>query len=143
MNICILGAGNIGSYLATTLAKKEHNVVVIDHDPKALEKLGRSADIATRLGSGTDWRLLEELTELTPDLFIAVSSDDETNLVACTIAKNLKYPKTVARIRQNTFLDHSKLDFNRIFYVDHLLGTELIIAHDLFKHIVNPSSTSL
>lgn len=67
-----------------------------------------------------------------------MSSDDETNLVACTMAKNLGYSKTVARIRQSAFLDHSRLEFGRIFFVDHLLGTELIVAHDLFKHIVNP-----
>ncbi len=138
MNIVILGAGTIGSYLAAKLAEEEHNVIVIDRDPKALEKIARTADVATRLGSGTDWRLLEDLTELSPDLFIAMSSDDETNLVACTMAKNLGYGKTVARIRQSAFLDHSRLEFGRLFFVDHLLGTELIVAHDLFKHIVNP-----
>jgi len=47
MNIVILGAGRVGSYLAMPLSEKEHNVVVIDRDPKALEKLARSADIAT------------------------------------------------------------------------------------------------
>ncbi|HNA62475.1 MAG TPA: Trk system potassium transporter TrkA [Rhabdochlamydiaceae bacterium] len=138
MNICILGAGTIGSYLAATLAAQQHNVIVVDRDPKALERVSRSADVATRLGSGTDWRVLEELSELSPEIFIAVSRDDETNLVACTIAKNLGYSKTVARIRQNAFLDHSRLEFSRLFSVDYLLGTELIVAHDLFKHIVNP-----
>lgn len=138
MNIVILGAGSIGSYLALTLSKEQHNIILIDRDPKALEKIGRAADVATRVGSGTDWRLLEELFEVSPHLFIAVSSDDETNLAACAIAKNLGYPKTVARIRQNNFLDHSRLDFGRLFFVDHILGTEVIVAHDIFKCIINP-----
>jgi len=140
MNIVILGAGIIGSYLARTLSQEEHNVVVIDRDPKALERLSRSADIATRLGSGTDWKLLEELTEISPELFIALSSDDETNLAACAIAKNLGFPKTVARIRKNCFLDHRRLDFGRLFFVDHILGTEMIVAHDIFKCIINPGN---
>jgi trk system potassium uptake protein TrkA len=143
MNIVILGAGNIGSYLAMILSQEEHNVVVIDRDPKALERLARSADVATRLGSGTDWRLLEDLTEISPDLFIAMSSDDETNLVACAIVKNLGYPKTVARIRQNSFLDHSRLDFGRLFFVDHILGTEMIVAQDLFKCLINPGNLAV
>jgi len=143
MNIVILGAGSIGAYLAITLSQEEHNVVVIDQDPKALERLGRSADVATRLGSGTDWRLLEDLTEISPDLFIAMSSDDETNLVACAIAKNLGYSKTVARIRQSSFLDHSRLDFCRLFFVDHILGTEVIVAHDLFKCLINPGNLAV
>lgn len=142
MNIVILGAGTIGSYLAGKLAVAEHNVIVIDRDPKALEKIGRAADVATKLGSGTDWRLLEELSEEAIDFFIAMSSDDETNLVACTIAKNLGFKKTVARIRQNTFLDHSHLEFGRLFFVDHLLGTELLVAHDLFKQIMNPGDVA-
>lgn len=138
MKIVILGAGTIGSFLASMLAEQQHDVIVIDQDPKALERVARSADAATRLGSGTDWRVLEELADLSPDLFIAMSNSDETNLVACTIAKNLGYPKTVARIRQNSFLDHSRLEFTRLFFVDHLLGTELTVAHELFKHIISP-----
>ncbi len=143
MKIVILGAGTHGSYLASTLAEEEHDVIVIDQDPKALERVSRSADVATRLGSGTDWKILEELAELSPDLFIAMSSNDETNLVACTMAKNLGYPKTVARIRQNAFLDHSRLEFSRLFFVDHLLGTELAVAHELFKHIATPQNQVL
>jgi trk system potassium uptake protein TrkA len=143
MKIVILGAGVHGSYLASTLADEQHDVIIIDQDPKALAKVSRSADVATRLGSGTDWRVLEELADLSPDLFIAMSSNDETNLVACTMAKNLGYPKTVARIRQNAFLDHSRLEFSRLFFVDHLLGTELAVAHELFKHIVTPHNLAI
>lgn len=143
MNIVILGAGSIGSYLASVLSEEGHNVIIIDRDQKTLEKIGRSADVATRLGSGTDWRLLEELADPSPDLFIAMSSDDETNLTACAIAKNLGYLKTVARIRQNAFLDHCRLDFGRLFYVDHIIGTELIVAHDIFKCIINPGNLAV
>lgn len=143
MNIVILGAGSVGSYLATVLSQEGHSVIIIDRDPKALEKMARSADVATRLGSGTDWRLLEDLLEFSPQLFIAMSSDDTTNLVACTIAKNLGYPKTVARLRQSSFLDHLRLDFNRLFSVDHILGTEIIVAHDLFKAILNPGNCAI
>ncbi|MBS0615279.1 MAG: Trk system potassium transporter TrkA [Verrucomicrobia bacterium] len=143
MNIVILGAGSVGSYLATVLSQEEHNVIIIDHSPEALEKMSRSADVATRLGSGTDWRLLEDLLEFSPHLFIAMSSDDTTNLVACTLAKNLGYPKTIARIRQSCFLDPFRLDFNRLFSVDHILGTEMIVAHDLFKAILNPGNIAI
>lgn len=138
MNIVILGAGSIGSYLALALSQEHHNVIVIDHNQKALDKMTRTADIATRHGSGTDWRLLQEIMHLSPHFFIAMSSNDETNLTACAIAKNLGYPETVARIRQKFFLDKSRLDIGKLFSVDHILGTELIIAQDMFKCITNP-----
>ena len=143
MNIVILGAGTIGSYLAALLSQEDHNIIVIDRDHKALERIARSADVATRFGSGTDWRLLQEIRDHSPDFFIAMSSDDETNLTACAIAKSLGYPRTVARIRQNAFLDNRCIDFNRLFSVDHIIGTELIIAHDIFKCIINPGNLAV
>ncbi len=143
MSIIILGAGSIGSYLATSLSNEGHNVIVIDHASKPLERLAENADVATRLGSGTDWQLLEELLEHDPFLFIAVSSDDETNLVACSLAKNLGYPKTVARIRHASYLNRSRLDFPRLFFVDHLIGSELIVAHDIVKHVLHSHAVAV
>jgi trk system potassium uptake protein TrkA len=143
MNIVIVGAGDIGSHLAQVLSKEEHNVIVVDRDPKPLERLVRVADVATRVGAGTDWQLLQDLLEQSPDLFLALCSDDETNLVACTVAKNLGYPKTVARVHQSSFLCRARLDFSRLFFVDHFIGTEMILAHDLFKCITNPGSVAV
>ena len=95
MNIVILGAGEIGSYLAQVLAKEQHSVTLIDKDPIILEKVSEKADVATLLGYGSRWKILDALIENEPDIFIAMTGDDETNLVSCAIAKNLGYPKTV------------------------------------------------
>lgn len=143
MNIVILGAGVIGSYLAGVLSQQKHNVIVIDLDVKALERLFLSLDVATKVGSGTDWRLLEELKHLHPDFFIALSSDDETNLTACAIAKKLGYRKTIARIRQEFFLDNHLVDFNGLFSVDYIIGIEVIVAHEIFKRVLNPGSIAI
>lgn len=143
MNIVIIGAGSIGTYLATVLSKENHNVIVLDTDPKKLEALSQNADAAARLGSGTDWKLLQELLDESPHLFCALTSDDETNLVACSIAKTLGYPKTVARIHNNSYLSRKKIDFSSLFLVDHFIGTELIVAHDIFKSILNPGSLAV
>jgi len=143
MNIVILGAGNVGTYLASVLSEEEHNVIVIDKNPRTLEKIAQSADVATKLGSGTDWQMLEELTDHHPHLFLALSSDNETNLVACTIAKNLGYPKTVARIKHTQYLNQSRLDFARLFFVDHLIGADRIVAHDLFRCLLHPGNLAI
>ena len=93
--------------------------------------------------SGTDAQLLEDLLEHTPYFFIAVSSNDETNLIACSIAKNLGYPKTIARIRQKSYLQRSRLDFSRLFFVDYFIGTELLVAHDIAKEILHPGNRAV
>lgn len=137
MNIVILGAGKTGSYVASTLSQEEHNVILIDQDPKALEQASRECDVATLQGSAPSWKLFEDLIERKPDLFFAATGDDETNLVACTIAKTLGFPKTVARVKAREYLNHSKLDFSRLFYVDYFIGPEVLAAQDICKMLVH------
>lgn len=143
MNIVILGAGEIGSYLAKTLAEEQHNVTLIDKDPIILEKISQKTDIATLCGYGTRWKVLDTLIENEPDLFVATTGDDETNLVTCAIAKNLGYPRTVARIKELGFLARSRLDFGRLFYVDHFIGAEILAANDILKSILNPEDLAI
>lgn len=143
MNIVIVGGGELGRHVATLLSREKHNVILIDKDARVLEEISANADIATRQGSGTDWQLLDDLLEFSPDLFLALTSDDETNLVACVIAKHLQYPRTIARVRDNRYLNRARLDFGRIFNVDYFLGPEVLVAHDILKYIINPGSLAV
>ncbi len=139
MNIVILGAGEIGSYVASMLAQEEHNVVLIDKDVKRLEKLSRDIDVATLPGHASDWKLFKQLIDNAPDFFIALTGNDEANLIACAITKNLGYPKTICRIGEISYLNRSRLDFGRLFYVDYFIGAEVIAAHEILKSLISPS----
>ncbi len=143
MSIVIVGAGDVGLYIAQILSKEEHNIILIDTDSKKLQLASNLLDVATRKGSGTDWQLLDDLLELSPTLFIALSNDDETNLVACSIAKNLGYPRTIARVHDNRYLNRTRLDFSRIFDVDYFISPELLVATDIIKHMVSPGSINI
>ena len=141
MNIVIIGAGNIGLHLATIFSQlEEYGIVLIDTDAQKLEHAARDLDVATRLGSGTDWELLEELMEFNPDLLIALTNVDEINLAACTIAKNLGYPQTIARVRSNKYFLEGRLSFERLFNVDYLIGPEKLTADAIASMILNPGS---
>jgi len=140
MNIVIIGAGDIGQHLATIFSKMNYGIVLVDKNSKKLEQISRDLDVATRFGSGTDWELLEELMEFSPNLLIALTNDDETNLVACTIAKNLGYPQTIARVRSNKFFNQGRLSFERLFCVDYLIGPEKLTADALANMILVPHS---
>ncbi len=143
MNIVIIGAGGIGRYVASVLSKEEHNVILIDRNPIKLEQAAQQMDVGTRQGSGTDWQLLDSLVDLSPDYIIALTSEDETNLAACAIAKHLGYPGTIARVRDNRFLNRTRLDFAHIFEVDHFIGPELLVANDILKYIISPGSLAV
>lgn len=140
MNIVIIGAGEVGLYIATLLSKQKHNVILIDKNKNKLEEISWQMDVAIQQGSGTDWQLLDRLLELQPDLFLALTDQDEVNLAACSIAKHLGYSKTIARVKDNLFLNRTRLDFARIFNVDFLISPELLVAYDIYKYIVSPGS---
>lgn len=143
MNIVIIGASDIGIHLATTFSEENDRVILVDKDPRRLEKVGRELDIGTREGLGTDWELLEELFEFRPDLLIALTHDDETNLVICTIAKHLGYPRTVARVRKHKYLLQSRLNFEQLFCVDHLISPEWLTAEAISNMVLSSGSLSI
>ena len=143
MNVVIVGAGGIGRHIASILSKEEHNVVLIDPDEKKLEKAAQYIDVATRKGSGTNWQLMDDLLELSPEFLIALTNNDETNLVSCTIAKHLGYPHTIARVNDNRFLNRSRLDFAHIFEVDYFICPELLVANDIIKYMISPGSLAV
>lgn len=143
MNIVILGAGDIGRYLARILSKNQHNVFVIDKDKNKLTELSQTLDIATRVGTGDDWQLLDSLLELFPDLFIAVTNNDDTNVVACSLAKQLGYPSTMARVHDTRYLNRTRLDFSRIFDVDYFICPELLAASELMEYVGNEKALAV
>lgn len=140
MHIVIVGAGDIGSYIAYIMSKEDNDITLVDINQNKLDYASRNMDIATHHGSGTDWQLLEELLELSPALLIALTDDDETNLVICTMAKNLGYAQTMARVRSPKYFNQTRLDFNRLFSVDHFIGPEILAAHDMFNCMTSEGS---
>ncbi len=137
MNIVILGAGDTAAYLAAVLSQEEHSVIVIDKDGKKLDRLSKEADISTKTILGSEWKVLDLLTESNPDFFLALTETDETNLTACLLAKNLGYPNTICRISQMDYLEKGKLDFGRLFYVDYFIGAETIAAQEIVKMLIS------
>lgn len=140
MNIVIIGAGDIGLHIASIFSQFEYGIVIVDNDPFKLENVTRDLDVTTRFGSGTNCQLLEELLETFSDLFVAVTDDDETNLVACALARNLGFHQTIARVRNRQYLKQSRLHFDRLFYCDYIISPEKLTADAIANMIVVPDS---
>lgn len=143
MNTVIIGAGRVGSYLAKVLSEEKFDVILIDQNPAALETLTRDVDVAFRVGNGTDWKLLDEVLELSPDFCVAVTGDDEVNLVASSVAKNLGYRRCFARVRGSHYLGRSRFDFGRLFQCDELISPERLVATDMYKYMSSPGSLAV
>tara|TARA_B100000959_G_scaffold43392_1_gene43680 strand:+ start:12128 stop:13495 length:1368 start_codon:yes stop_codon:yes gene_type:complete len=104
VKIVILGAGAVGSTLATLLSE-ENDLVVVDHDLSALHRLEEEADVKTLLGEASYPNILVKAGIQEADMMVAVTASDETNIVSCMIAKVLnKSVKTIARVREISYL---------------------------------------
>ena len=106
MNIVILGAGRVGESVAESLASERNDITVVDTDPARLQLLQDRLDLRGVAGNGIQPSVLQEAGIADADLFIACAPMDETNLVACKVAKQrFSVPTAIARVRSPEFVD--------------------------------------
>lgn len=97
--IAIVGAGEIGSFIAERLTAEKFDVTVIDRDGSTLSDLQNSLDVAVVEGNATNIKDLINADIQDADLFIATTRQDETNLVACLLSREIKIPQNIAITR--------------------------------------------
>ena len=107
MRIIVLGAGEVGQEIAKVLSREEADVVLIDKNQEALKRVSSRLDLMTIQGNGTALGTLQKAQIHEAEMFIAVTSIDEVNVVACMMAKKLGVETTIARVRSNEF-QHSE-----------------------------------
>lgn len=99
MHIVIMGCGRVGSRLAKVLTLEGHEIAVIDKDPAAFKRLGKTFKGQAVEGIGFDRDVLKKAGIDRSDAFIAVTNGDNHNVVGALVAKNkFRVPKVVARI---------------------------------------------
>ncbi len=99
MYVIIVGCGRVGSELAKLLSNEGHNVVVIDKNSAAFDRLGGTFNGLTMAGSGFDLKLLKQIGIEKADAFCAVTNGDNTNLISAQVAKKIfNVPKVLARV---------------------------------------------
>ena len=98
MYIIILGAGEVGYSLAKILCYEKHDVVLVEQDNDRLQRAKDNLDIKVIAGSGSSYKVLEEAGIKNADLLVAVTNNDEVNLIACMIANKYEVPKKVLRV---------------------------------------------
>ena len=103
--VMIAGGGNIGLRLAEAL-ERNYIVKIVDHNKQRCEKLAGRLDAALVLqGDATDESLLEAENVDEMDVFIAVTNDDENNIMSCLLAKRMGARRVVALINRRSYVD--------------------------------------
>ncbi|MDP9142240.1 MAG: Trk system potassium transporter TrkA [Pseudomonadota bacterium] len=136
MKIIILGAGQVGSTLAENLASEQNDVTVVDSNPVALEELQERLDIRTVTGHASHPSVLRMAGADDADMIIAVTSSDETNMLACKIANTLfNTPTKIARVRATDYLKEEKLFAPDALPVDMRISPEQLVT-DLIQRLI-------
>ena len=98
MYIVIIGGGKVGFYLAKALLDEGHEILVVEKDANRTEFIRNELGSVCTRGDGCEVTTLTEVGTGRADMFIAVTGDDEDNLVACQVAKHkFNVPQTIAR----------------------------------------------
>lgn len=141
MRIVILGAGQVGASVAEGLVRERNDITVVDADAGRLAALGERLDLRTVHGHAAFPSVLEAAGARDADLLLAVTSSDETNIVACEIAKVLfNVPTKIARIRASEYWSHPQLFDDRTFPVDVLISPETLVTDTILRLIDYPGA---
>lgn len=125
LNIVLLGLGQVGSHLAQVLSRETHNIVAIDSNPVQCRESDECLDIKVLQGHGSDRRILEAAGIEQADMMIAVTGNDEQNVLACGMAARYGVKQKIARIRNPLFFENPP----RFTLAD--LGVDLAIQPEL------------
>ena len=131
----------MGSHLARMLSGNGHDITVIDVDTKALNELGNLADLITVEGDTTAFAVLRRAGVRRCDLFIAVNHDENQNILAAIMAKQLGAKKSIARVDNNEYLEPNNKEMFINMGIDYLFYPEKVAAQEVANLLGHTSTT--
>lgn len=141
MKIIILGAGQVGGTLAENLSSEKNDITIIDTDTDRLRELQDRIDVKTVFGHGSYPHVLRDAGADDADMLVAVTSSDETNMVACQVAYTLfRTPTKISRIRSNSYLKQTDLFNVDAFPIDVLISPEQVVTQYIRRLLEFPGA---
>lgn len=151
MRIVIAGAGEVGTHLARMLSNVNHEVTIIDEDPRKLEEIAATTDVLSVEGDFTTFAILNRASTRKADLFLAVSQDENANVLAASLAKHLGAKKSISRVDHNEYLQPNNkeifinMGIDYLFYPEQMAADEVInlLGHNRMSEYVDFSGGKL
>jgi len=143
MNIIICGAGRVGFTIAKLLCEQKHSITVIDQSSEDIQKINDLLDVKGIVGKATYPSILEKADASNADMIIAVTKNDEINMLICQIAYTVfNISKKIARIRSQDYLNPK---FSKVYNKDNLpidviISPELEIAQSIQRKLEAPGA---
>ncbi len=143
MKITVCGAGLVGRNIAGQLDKEGHDVTVIDQSDALLREISNTMEVRTFTGESTHPEVLEEAGMKDAEIVIAVTKDDEINMVICLLAHVLfGVPRKIARIRHQgistTYRD--RLFGQKQIPIDIVISPDLEVGNAVLRRLSVPGA---
>ena len=143
MNIIICGAGRVGFTISKLLSEQGHSITVIDQSSEDIQKINDTLDVKAIVGKATYPSILEKANAVETDMIIAVTKNDEINMLICQIAFSVfNIQKKIARIRSQDYLNPK---FTRVYNkenlpIDVIISPEIEIAKSIQRKLEAPGA---
>ena len=143
MNIIICGAGRVGFTIAKLLSEQSHSITVIDQSSEDIQTINDKLDVKAIVGKATFPSILEKANAAETDMIIAVTRNDEINMLICQIDFSIfTIPKKIARIRSQDYLNPK---FTRVYNkenlpIDVIISPEIEIAKSIQRKLEAPGA---
>ena len=123
MRVIIVGASKVGYALVRHVSREGHDVVVIDRDPERIDAITDAFDCNGYVGNGSSPELLKRAGIASASLLVAVTKQDETNILCCNVAKKLGVTRTIAAVRGPEYSKDKK-------FLTNDMGVDLVVNPD-------------
>ena len=140
MHVIVVGAGEVGSYVADRLSREGHDVAIIDLNRERLRQLDEDLDVLVVEGSGTHPETLRRAGVERADLVVAVTKDDAVNLVCSQLSKLLGVERTVVRIEASELRGKHGAELRQESGVDLVIDPDSEAAEDVLELLDFPGT---
>ena len=143
MNIVIVGAGEVGTHIASQLVAEQKDVVIIEKDPESAARASSMLDCLVITGEGSNVDVLKQAGASKADIFIAATSIDEVNMISCFVAgSTFDTPVKIARVRNVDYMRKGLLK-NAAIGIDYLVNPEIEAAFDIVQTVLHGATSGI
>ncbi len=135
MRFVIIGAGEVGLCLCHYLLGGDEEVILIERNEALVKKLSERITARLICGDSTLFSTLRQIDLPQVDAVLAMTQDDASNILSCTLAKKLGAKKTICRIHHERYNDTQLFNYQAHFLIDHLIDTQHVCAFKIAKYI--------
>jgi trk system potassium uptake protein TrkA len=143
MKVLIVGAGEVGFHLAERLSEENQDVVLIEADPERADFASQQLDVLTKVGNGASLPVLEDAGIKGARMLLAVTSQDEVNLISCLAASRLGVEFTIARVSNPEYYQRGSVLSGDQLGIDLLINPERECAWETYQLLQAAAATDV